>query len=60
RAVVRKDGSVDRTEILKDQPFGLGEAARQAVRRWRFRPATHDGRPIDVYYTVSFDFTLSD
>lgn len=59
RAVVRADGSVDRTEILKDQPFGLGEAARQAVQQWRFEPATYNGRPIDVYYTVSFDFTLS-
>lgn len=58
RAVVRKDGSVDRAEILTDQPFGLGEAARRAVQQWRFRPATYQGRPIDVYYTVSFDFTL--
>ncbi len=58
RAVVRSNGSVDRAEILKDQPFGLGEAARQAVQNWRFRPATYQGRPIDVYYTVSFDFTL--
>ncbi|MBW3672417.1 MAG: TonB family protein, partial [Acidobacteria bacterium] len=58
RAVVRKDGSVDRAEILTDQPFGLGDAARRAVQQWRFRPATYQGRPIDVYYTVSFDFTL--
>lgn len=58
RAVVRRDGTVDRTEILKDQPFGLGDAARQAVQEWRFRPATYQGQPIDVYYTVSFDFTL--
>lgn len=58
RAVVRSDGSVDRAEILKDQPFGLGEAARHAVQQWSFRPATYQGRPIDVYYTVSFDFTL--
>ena len=58
RAVVRSDGSVDRAEILKDQPFGLGDAARRAVQQWSFRPATYQGRPIDVYYTVSFDFTL--
>jgi TonB family protein len=58
RAVVRRDGSVDRVEVLQDRAFGLGDAARQAVQRWQFEPATYNGRPIDVYYTVSFDFQL--
>jgi TonB family protein len=58
RAIVRKDGSVDRAEILQDRAFGLGDAARQAVQRWQFEPATYNGQPIDVYYTVSFDFQL--
>jgi TonB family protein len=58
RGIVRRDGTIDDVEIIKDLPRGLGEAARDAVRRWRFRPATFNGEPIDVYYTVTVNFRL--
>ena len=58
RGIVRKDGTIDNVEVIKDLPFGLGEAAREAVERWRFRPATYRGEPIDVYYTVTVNFRL--
>jgi TonB family protein len=58
RGIVRRDGTIDNVEIIKDLPYGLGEAARDAVRRWRFRPATYRGEPIDVYYTVTVNFRL--
>ena len=58
RGIVRRDGTIDDVEILKDLPYGLGEAAREAVSRWRFRPATYRGEPIDVYYTVTVNFRL--
>ena len=44
--------------LLRDLPMGLGDAARNAVRQWRFLPATINGEPIDVYYTVTVRFTL--
>lgn len=58
RGIVRRDGTIDEVEIIKDLPHGLGQAARDAVRRWRFRPATYQGDPIDVYYTVTVNFRL--
>ncbi|HSP13852.1 MAG TPA: TonB family protein [Thermoanaerobaculia bacterium] len=58
RGVVRKDGTIDNVEIIKDLPSGLGDAAREAVEQWRFRPATYRGEPIDVYYTVTVNFRL--
>ena len=58
RGIVRRDGSIDDVEIIKDLPNGLGDAARDAVRLWRFRPATYQGEPIDVYYTVTVNFRL--
>ena len=60
RAVVRHNGRVSNVEIVKDLPYGLGEAAAAAVRRWRFRPATYQGEPIDVYYNVTVNFRLSE
>ncbi|HVR44063.1 MAG TPA: TonB family protein [Thermoanaerobaculia bacterium] len=59
RAVVRTNGRVGDVEILRDLPYGLGEAAARAVKRWRFRPATYQGRPIAVYYNVTVNFRLS-
>ncbi|HVR38031.1 MAG TPA: TonB family protein, partial [Thermoanaerobaculia bacterium] len=47
RGIVRRDGTIDNVEIIRDLPHGLGESARQAVSRWRFRPATYRGEPID-------------
>lgn len=58
RGIVRRDGTIDNLEIIKDLPHGLGEEARRAVSRWRFRPATYRGEPIDVYYTVTVNFRL--
>lgn len=58
RAIIRRDGSVDNVQVLADLPNGLGEASADAVRRWRFRPATYLGEPIDVYYTVTVNFRL--
>lgn len=58
RAIVRKDGSVDEVEVLKDLPHGLGEAAADAVRQWKFRPGTYRGEPIDVYYTVTVNYRM--
>jgi TonB family protein len=59
RGIVRRDGTIDNVEIIKDLPYGLGDAAREAVQRWRFRAATYRGEPIDVYYTVTVNFRLT-
>jgi TonB family protein len=58
RGIVRSDGTIDNLEVIKDLPYGLGDEARRAVSRWRFRPATYRGEPIDVYYTVTVNFRL--
>lgn len=59
RGIVRRDGTIDDVEVIKDLPYGLGDAAREAVEKWHFRPATWRGEPIDVYYTVTVNFRLS-
>ena len=58
RGIVRRDGTIDNVEVIKDLPYGLGEEARRAVSQWRFRPASYRGEPIDVYYTVTVNFRL--
>jgi len=58
RGIVRKNGTIDDVEVIRELPEGLSEAAREAVAQWRFRPATYQGNPIDVYYTVTVNFRL--
>jgi protein TonB len=57
-AIIRRDGTVGDIKILRDLPLGLGAAAVEAVRSWRFRPGTMHGVPVDVYYTLTVQFRL--
>lgn len=59
-AVVRRDGTVDNIQVLKAPPADLGfsEAAIAAVRQWRYKPAMQNGRPVDVYLTITVRFAL--
>jgi protein TonB len=60
RAVIDEDGTVKEIEVVAcDQPsFGFEEAAIEAVRQWRYRPATLRGRPVAVYLVVLVEFKL--
>ena len=54
QAVILMDGSVGDVEVLSSQPSDMGfeQAAIDAVRQWRFEPATQAGRPVDVFHTI--------
>jgi TonB family protein len=58
-AVVRKDGTVGDIEVRQGAggDCGFEEAAIEAVSKWRYKPGTKDGQPVDVYFTVVIDFT---
>jgi len=58
RVIVRQDGTVGETEVVASTRSGAGfeRAAENAVKRWRYRPATLDGRPVAASITVKVDF----
>jgi len=60
QAVILKNGSVGEVRVLRcsSPGFGFEEEAQKAVELWRYYPATQNGRPVDVYFTVFVDFTL--
>jgi TonB family protein len=58
RAVIGAEGSVEAVEIVQGQPNGLSEAAVEAVRQWRFAPATLEGKPVRVVMTLTINFVL--
>ncbi len=57
-AVIGPDGNVENLTTLRGLPLGLTEAAVQAVRRWRYEPATMGGEPVPVKYIITVRFTL--
>lgn len=61
QAVIRKDGTVGNVEVLRvNRPnMGFEENAVEAVKKWRYEPALQGDRPVDVYFTVTVEFTLN-
>lgn len=57
-AIVNKRGSVENLKLVQGLGFGLDEAAMQAIRSWRFQPATLHGEPVSVYYTLTVNFQI--
>jgi TonB family protein len=38
--------------------MGLDEKAVEAVQKWKFEPATKDGKPVPVELAIEVDFHL--
>ena len=58
QAVIDKQGNVVDAKVLKGLPMGLDQEALRAIRQWKFEPATLNGKPVDVYYNLTVNFTL--
>jgi TonB family protein len=58
RVVFSRTGEVTNIRALQSLPFGLTERAIAAARMIRFRPATKDGLPVNVYMQLEYNFNL--
>ncbi len=58
-AVIDATGKVTDVRLIKGLPMGLEQAAIEAVRQWRFEPATLNGKPVAVLYNLTINFTLT-
>ena len=58
--VVKDDGSVGDVKVTKslDTKHGLDEQAVKAIKQWRFKPGTKDGKAVAVLVEVEMTFTL--
>jgi TonB family protein len=59
-AVIDEKGNVTDVRVLKGLPMGLSEAAVDAIQNWKFKPATLEGRPVQVYYVLTVNFQVDD
>jgi outer membrane biosynthesis protein TonB len=55
----KKDGSVINVAWPRQSDdYGFAQASFDAVKKWRYKPATLDGQAIDAYFTVVVTFVL--
>jgi protein TonB len=59
QVLVGPDGAVEDLRILKVSHPGVGfeKASEEAVRQWRFRPATKLGTKVRMWISVRIPFT---
>jgi TonB family protein len=55
-AVIRANGAVDSVRVLGSVDQRLDQSAVSALTRWRFRPGTKQGVPVDVETVVQVPF----
>jgi len=57
-AIINRQGHVEEVKVLKGLPMGLSEEAVEAVKRWRFKPGTLNGEPVDVIFSLTVNFKM--
>jgi TonB family protein len=55
---IAADGSTRNIKVISGGPFGLAEKAVEAVRQWKFSPATRNGQPVAVVANIEVNFRL--
>jgi TonB family protein len=58
RVVVDSTGRVVNPQVIRSLGLGLDEKAIEAVRRWKFRPGSKDGKPVPVIAEIEVSFRL--
>ncbi|HET9741501.1 MAG TPA: energy transducer TonB [Terriglobales bacterium] len=57
-AIVDPKGHTKDVKVVKSLNPELDRQAVLAVRRWRFKPALKDGKPVAVQVSIAVDFRL--
>lgn len=59
-AVIDREGNVVKAKVLRSPGahFGFDQAAINAVKQWKFKPGTQNGKAVDVIFTLTVIFKL--
>jgi TonB family protein len=56
--VIGPDGLPHNIRVQRSIGYGLDEEAVNAVRKWRFQPATREGKPVAAQINIEVNFRL--
>ena len=57
-ALIDKKGNVSKIKIKKSLNNSLDKAAIEALKQWKFEPAKRNGKPVAVWVSVPFEFSI--
>jgi len=57
KALIGADGFIQDLRVLSG-PAILASAAREAARRWQFKPYLQNGRPVETQANITVNFTI--
>lgn len=58
RAIISRRGEVMNIRVVNGLPYGLTEKAVEAAREIRFAPAIKDGRAVQQYIQIEYNYSL--
>jgi periplasmic protein TonB len=58
KVTLEPSGEVKEVVVISGPGYGLNEAAREALRRFRFKPATKGGEPVGYTFIYTYTFEL--
>lgn len=58
-SIIDKQGAIARVRVRTSFHPAFDQAAVDALKSWRFRPAVLGGRPLNVYYTLTVNYVLA-
>jgi TonB family protein len=58
-AIIRRDGTVDSIQVVKGVDPQLDQNAMEALAKWKFRPATRNGEPVELETIVRIPFRIA-
>ena len=57
-AIITQNGTVENVKVVRGVHPLLDQAGVNAVKQWRYKPATLNGKPVKVYSTITVNFVL--
>jgi TonB family protein len=55
---IGEDGQAHNIQVSEGAGFGLDEKAMEAMQKWRFNPAMHDGKPVASPANIEMNFSM--
>ena len=55
--LISETGDVEKADIISGQP-DLARAVQEAMKKWKFKPYIHNGKPVKVSTKMPFDFAF--
>lgn len=60
KCMIDEQGNVAETTVVKSSNEKFDPPAVEALKKWKFKPARQDGKPVAIHVTIPIKFTVSE